>query len=418
MASIPEVALPKLSSNGGESNTTGQPANQLSSADVLTDEMLSRFESRVATYDRENRFFDQDFEELRAAKYLVLPVPKEFGGAGLSLAEMCRQQRRLAYYAPATALAVNMHVYWLGIAADLWRRGDTSLEWMLRDAAAGEIFAAGHAESGNDIPVLLSTSKAERVEGGYRFTGRKQFGSLTPVWTRFGLHGMDTSDPEHPKIVHAFMPRDNSGYIIKETWDVLGMRATRSDDTVLENAFIPDRYLARVVPAGGAGVDAFVLSIFAWALMGFANVYFGLARRALDKSIASAKSKGSLALSRTMAYHPEVQHAVAQMVIDLESVGPHIDRIAEDWSNGVDYGAEWPMKIFAAKYRAVEASWRVVDTGLDIVGGHGIFRSAGYERLLRDARLGRIHPANSFLTHEVVGKTALGIGLDEQPRWG
>ena len=418
MASIPEVALPKLSSNGGESNTTGQPANQLSSADVLTDEMLSRFESRVATYDRENRFFDQDFEELRAAKYLVLPVPKEFGGCGLSLAEMCRQQRRLAYYAPATALAVNMHLYWIGIAADLWRRGDTSLEWMLRDAAAGEIFAAGHAESGNDIPVLLSTSKAERVEGGYRFTGRKQFGSLTPVWTRFGLHGMDTSDPEHPKIVHAFMPRDNSGYIIKETWDVLGMRATRSDDTVLENAFIPDRYVARVVPAGGAGIDAFVLSIFAWALMGFANVYYGLARRALDKSIASAKSKGSLALTRTMAYHPEVQHAIAQMVIDLESAGPHIDRVAEDWSNGVDHGAEWPMKIFAAKYCAVGASWRVVDTGLDIVGGHGIFRSAGYERLLRDARLGRIHPANSFLTHEVVGKTALGIGLDEQPRWG
>ena len=418
MASIPEVALPKLSSNGGESTATGQPANQPSLENVLSDEMLSRFESRVATYDRENRFFDQDFEELRAAKYLVLPVPKEFGGAGLSLAEMCRQQRRLAYYAPATALAVNMHVYWLGIAADLWRRGDTSLEWMLREAAAGEIFAAGHAESGNDIPVLLSTSKAERVDGGYRFTGRKQFGSLTPVWTRFGLHGMDTSDPEHPKIVHAFMPRDNGGYIIKETWDVLGMRATRSDDTVLENAFIPDRYVARVVPAGGAGVDAFVLSVFAWALMGFANVYYGLARRALDKSIASAKSKGSLALTRTMAYHPEVQHAVAQMVIDLESVGPHIDRIAEDWSNGVDYGAEWPMKIFAAKYRAVEASWRVVDTGLDIVGGHGIFRSAGYERLLRDARLGRIDPANSFLTHEVVGKTALGIGLDEQPRWG
>lgn len=412
MATIPEATLPKLSCNGGESTATGQPAH------VLTDEMLSRFESRVATYDRENRFFDQDFEELRAAKYLVLPVPKEFGGAGLSLAEMCREQRRLAYYAPATALAVNMHLYWVGIAADLWRRGDTTLEWILRDAAAGEVFAAGHAESGNDIPVLLSTSKAERVEGGYRFTGRKQFGSLTPVWTRFGLHGMDTSDPEHPKIVHAFMPRDNSGYIIKETWDVLGMRATRSDDTVLENAFIPDRYVARVVPAGGAGIDAFVLSIFAWALMGFANVYYGLARRALDKSIASAKSKGSLALSRSMAYHPEVQHAIAQMVIDLESVGPHIERVAEDWSSGVDHGAEWPMKIFAAKYRAVEASWRVVDTGLDIVGGHGIFRSAGYERLLRDARLGRIHPANSFLTHEVVAKTALGISLDEQPRWG
>ncbi|MGH9551934.1 MAG: acyl-CoA dehydrogenase family protein, partial [Terriglobales bacterium] len=124
---------------------------------VLSEEMLARFASRAAAYDRENRFIDEDFEELRAAKYLLLPLPSEFGGAGMTLAEVCREQRRLAYHAPATALAVNMHLYWLGVAADLWRRGDASLEWILREAAAGEIFAAGHAESGNDIPVLLST---------------------------------------------------------------------------------------------------------------------------------------------------------------------------------------------------------------------------------------------------------------------
>ena len=85
----------------------------------------------------------------------------------MTLAEVCREQRRLAYYAPATALAVNMHLYWIGVAADLWRQGDVSLEWILREAAGGEIFAAGHAESGNDVPVLLSTSKAERVDGGW-----------------------------------------------------------------------------------------------------------------------------------------------------------------------------------------------------------------------------------------------------------
>jgi alkylation response protein AidB-like acyl-CoA dehydrogenase len=395
------------------STSTAAPRQQ-----VLTDEMLSRFAARAAAYDRENRFFQEDFEELRAAKYLTLPLPSEFGGPGMTLAEVCREQRRLAYYAPATALAVNMHLYWIGIAADLWRRGDHSLEWLLREAGSGEIFAAGHAESGNDVPVLLSTTKAERVDGGYRFTGRKQFGSLTPVWTRLGLHGMDVSDPTQPKVVHAFMPRDTSGYVIKETWDVLGMRATRSDDTLLENVFIPDRYVARVVPAGGAGIDSFVLGIFAWALMGFGNVYYGLAKRALEHTLSAVKTKGSLALSRSMAYHPEVQHALAEMVIELESIGPHLESVAEDWSRGVDHGAQWPSKIFAAKYRAVEGSWRVVDRGLDVSGGAGIFRSVGYERLLRDARLGRIHPASSFLTHEVVAKTALGISLDEQPRWG
>lgn len=391
---------------------------QGSSESLLSDEMLARFASRAAAYDRENRFFQEDFDELRAAKYLLMPVPRQFGGAGMTLAEVCREQRRLAYHAPATALAVNMHLYWVGIAADLWRGGDHSLEWLLREAAAGEVFAAGHAESGNDIPVLLSTTKAERVDGGYRFTGRKQFGSLTPVWTRLGLHGMDLSDPKQPKIIHAFMPRDTAGYVIKETWDVLGMRATRSDDTILENVLIPDRYVARVVPAGGAGIDRFVLGIFGWALLGFGNIYFALANRALDLTVASAKKKASLALSRAMAYHPEVQHAIAEMAIELESIGPHLESVAQDWSNGVDHSAAWPAKIFAAKYRAVEGSWRVIDLGLDVMGGGGIFRSVGYERLVRDARLGRIHPANSFLAHEVIAKTMLGISLDEHPRWG
>lgn len=385
---------------------------------LLGDEMLARFASRAAAYDRENRFFQEDFDELRAAKYLLMPVPTQFGGGGMTLADVCCEQRRLAYHAPATALAVNMHLYWVGIAADLWRGGDRSLEWLLREAAAGEVFAAGHAESGNDVPILLSTTKAERVEGGYRFTGRKQFGSLTPVWTRFGLHGMDISDPKQPKVVHAFMPRDTAGYVIKETWDTLGMRATRSDDTILENVFVPDRYVARVVPAGGAGVDAFILGIFAWGLLGFGNIYYGLAKRALDLAVASTKKKTSLALSRSMAYHPEVQHAVADMAIELESIGPQLESVAQDWSNGVDHGAAWPAKIFAAKYRAVEGSWRVIDLGLDVMGGGGIFRSVGYERLVRDARLGRIHPANSFLAHEVIAKTMLGISLDEQPRWG
>ncbi len=415
-------SAPDTTVSSNSSGSDGSPIHAVSLTrpvkPVLTEEMLARFSSRAPACDLENRFVDEDFEELRAAKYLLLPLPSEFGGAGMTLAQVCREQRRLAYHAPATALAVNMHLYWLGVAADLWRRGDASLEWILREAAAGEIFAAGHAESGNDIPVLLSTTKAERVEGGYRFTGHKHFGSLTPVWTRFGLHGMDTSNPDQPKIVHAFMPRDTTGYTIKKTWDVLGMRATRSDETVLENVFVPDRYIARVVPPGGAGVDSFVLAVFAWALMGFGNVYYGLARRALDQSIAAIKNKGSLGLTRSMAYHPEVQHAIADMVIELESIGPHLESVAEDWSNGVDHGAAWPAKIFAAKYRAVEGSWRVVDLGLDVTGGLGIFRSAGYERLIRDARLGRIHPANSFLTHEVVAKTALGISLDEQPRWG
>ena len=385
---------------------------------VLTDQILVRCLDRAERYDKENAFFTEDFNELRDAGYLLLSVPTEFGGRGLTLEEVVREQRRLAYYAAPTALAIHMHLYWCGVAADLWRAGDDSLQWVLEEAARGHVFAAAHGESGNDLPALLSTSVAERVDGGYRFTGHKSFGSLTPVWTYLGLHGMDRSDPAHPKVVHAFMPRNTEGYAIRETWDSVGMRATRSDDTILDGAFVPDRYIARVVPAGAAGLDAFVLNIFGWGLLGFGNVYCGMARRALDLTIDALKKKKSLAVTRSMAYHPEVQHRVAQMGLELEAIEPHLDRIAHDWSTGVDYGALWPMKIMAAKYHAVEGAWRVVDTALDLAGGYGVLRRAGLERLWRDARLGRIHPGNSMLTHEIVAKSLLGIDLDERPRWG
>ena len=119
-----------------------------------------------------------------------------------------------------------------------------------------------------------------------------------------------------------------------------------------------------------------------------------------------------------MAYHPGVQHQVAEMRIALEAVQAHLDRTCDDWSSGVDHGMEWPLKIVACKYAVVNQAWSVVDAAFDLTGGAGIFKRSRFEQLFRDARLGRIHPGNSLLTHELVGKMSLGINPDEQPRWG
>jgi alkylation response protein AidB-like acyl-CoA dehydrogenase len=388
------------------------------SQSILSDALLEACRSRAAGYDRDNRFCQEDFDELKAAGYLNMSLPKEFGGLGFTLAQAGRETRRLAHYAPATALCLNMHHYWVGTAADVWRSGDKSVEWILQDASAGEVFAAGHAESGNETTLFSSTTKAERVQGGYKLTGRKSFGSLSPVWTRLGLHGLDTSDPSAPKVVHGFLDRSTPGVTIKETWDVMGMRATRSDDTVLDGAFVPDSRIVRVAPAGMAGADLFVLSIFAWALMGFANVYYGLAERMLDLAVDHAKGKTSTGLTRSMAYHPEVQRGVADMKMELEAIGAHIESVTNDWSNGVDHGMAWPIKIVSAKYHAVESAFRIADKALDVSGGFGMFKKSEMERLFRDARCGRFHPANSSLSHELIGKMTLGINPDETPRWG
>jgi alkylation response protein AidB-like acyl-CoA dehydrogenase len=382
----------------------------------LPTDMLERFRDRAGDLDRTNTYFHDDLTELREAGYLAAAVPVHLGGWGLDLADVAASQRRVARYAPATALAMTMHSYWIGAAAELERAGDSSQRWILEAAVDGEVIAAGHAESGNDIPVLLSTCVAERVEGGYRLTGRKQFGSNGPAWAWLGAHAIDPDDPDGPQTVHAFVERTSPGVTVMETWDTLGMRPTQSHDTVLDSVFVPDARIGRVVPAGDAS-DPYLVAMTMWALPLIASVYLGIAERALEVAVRSATRKTSIAIERgAYAYNPMVQHQIAEMYLELDAATATVERFVDDWVAGADHGDAWVAKVYSMKWRAVEAAKRVVDVALDVAGGAGMFRGNELERLYRDVRCGGFHPGNDAITHEMVGKSVLGI-IAEQPRW-
>ena len=134
------------------------------------------------------------------------------------------------------------------------------------------------------------------------------------------------------------------------------------------------------MPAGFAGAGMFHVALFAWALLGFAAVYSSIARRAYDETVAGLQRRTSMTLTRSMAYHPEVQHQVAEMRIHLEAMTAHLDRLCDDWSNGVDHGVDWVTKIVACKYDVVTRAFAVVDAALDLTGGSGIFKRSASSR--------------------------------------
>ena len=378
---------------------------------VLDEAVLARCRERAGTYDRENRFFDEDLDELVEASYLGAPLPATFGGGGATVADMVRAQRRLGAFAPATALATTMHLYIAGAAATLHGIGDHSLDWLLEAIGSGEIIASGHAETGNDLPILLSTTTATRVPGGYRVAGRKRFGSLGPVWTRLGIHAMDA---DAGRVVHAFVPRDAPGVHVQDRWDAVGMRASQSYDTVLDDVFVPDAQVARVLPAGDP-TDPFFGAMSAWAFLLIGAVYLGIADRALELAVQGARTKTSIAIERaTLAHHPEVQHAVADMFVDLLTAGTLLDATAA--ACVADPTApDLPPRLVAAKQVAVDAAKRVVDHAQEVVGGTSIVTGTELERLFRDVRCGWFNGMNGFLSTETIGKTVLGVA--PRPRW-
>lgn len=384
---------------------------------VIDEALLESFRGRAAGFDEAGRFPHEDVTDLRRIGWLTAAAPEHVGGLGLDLATLAAEQRRLARYAPATALATSMHHYWVGLAATLDAVGHPFGARMLGWVTDGEILASGHAEVGNDVPIALSTTRAERVSGGWRLHGRKQFGSLGPVWQRLGFHAMDTSDAARPKIVHGFVARDTPGVTVVDTWDAQGMRATESHDTVLDGAFVPDENVLCVVPAGPP-TDPVLGAMLVWALTLISNVYVGIAERALDLAVEHARHRTSIAIPNggAFAHHPLVQQQVAHMHLELDAARAVVDRLARDWVEGVDHGARWPVQVFAAKWRAATAAMTVVDAACDVVGGSSFRRGAELERLSRDVRAARFHPGTDAFTHETIGKALLDVDSSE-PRW-
>jgi alkylation response protein AidB-like acyl-CoA dehydrogenase len=396
--------------------TVIEPATSRADADILGEDMLARFRSRASIHDVAGTLPADDLDELRTAGWLSAPVPVEQGGLGLDLAAVARGQRRIARFAPATALSTSMHLYWAGLGADLARFGHPFGQRILGWVASGEVLASGHGEAGNDIPLALSTTQAERVQGGWRLHGRKLFGSLGPAWDRMGFHAMDPTSEAGPVVVHGFVSRRAAGVDVVPTWDAQGMRATESHDTVLDGAFVADADVLAVVPAGPSD-DPAVGVMAVWALTLISNVYVGIAERVTELAIEHANRATSIGLGGgTIAHHPLVQRQVAEMHLELAAARTQVERLADDWVGGADHGAAWPVHVFAAKWRAATAAMRVTELACDVVGGSSFRRGHELERLSRDVRAARFHPGSDSFTHEMIGKALLRVD-PAGPRW-
>ncbi|MDL5486111.1 acyl-CoA dehydrogenase family protein [Microbacterium wangruii] len=380
-------------------------------ASVLDDALLERIRARAAAHDRHNTFPDDDLADLRAAGYLAVLAPAENGGGGLQLAEVSLLQQRLATAAPATALAVNMHLVWTGVAKVLRDRGIRDLDHVLEGAVAGEVYAFGISEAGNDLVLFGSDTVAEPLpDGGYAFTGTKIFTSLAPVWTQLGLHGLDTSSPDAPRLVYAFVPRteEAAGRVVtRDDWDTVGMRGTQSRTTELHGAVAPaDRIGRRLAP--GPSPDPLVFAIFSVFELLLASVYTGIARRAIDVAVDTAGRRRSKKTGRAYSQDPDIRRRVAEMGIAYDALPPQLHVLCTDVDRQADHGARWFSLLSGVKHRAVTMAKEVVDQAVLVGGGSSYFASAELGRLYRDVLAGLFHPSDPESAHATAATAWLG----------
>ena len=262
------------------------------------------------------------------------------------------------------------------------------------------------AEPGDPI-LMSSTTTARQVDGGYRVTGKKIFGTESAVCTEFSTRAL-VDDPERGQTVIFFrLPRDVEGMTVKQTWDVMGMRATQSNDFELDDVFVPEEAVFHRYPANH--FDGTMLkTVWGWAMPTFGAVYLGIGAGALELA-------RGLAIKMKKSDSVQVQHLFAEMEVLLETARAVLHRHAHEMETAALY-ADLPVqegmaKAVLAKYVATNIACAIVDRALHVVGGAGYFRRFPLERMYRDVRAGPIMPYNNLEAHELFGRTSLGIEI-------
>jgi alkylation response protein AidB-like acyl-CoA dehydrogenase len=374
----------------------------------LAGRLADEFSERAGEHDRDGSFPFENYERMREEGFLGLTVPEELGGMGAGLLDLILAQERLAAGDGSTALAVNMHVSPIGQLASLWRvSGDERLADVLRRAADGRlVYASMSAEPGDPI-LMNSTTTARPVDGGYRVTGKKIFGTESAVCTEFSTRALVDDPDDGPTVIFFRLPRDVEGMTVKETWDVMGMRATQSNDFELDDVFVPEEAVFHRYPANH--FDGTMLkTVWGWAMPTFGAVYLGIGAGAMMFA-------QELTHKMKKADNPEVQHLFAEMEVLLETARAVLYRHAHEMETGALYTdltvQEGMAKAVLTKYVATNNACAIVDRAFHVVGGAGYFRRFPLERMYRDVRAGPIMPYNNLEAHDLFGRTSLGIEI-------
>ena len=372
--------------------------------------MLEQFRARAAGYDAENVFFDEDLAALKATGYLAAVVPEGLGGSGLSLEELVIAQRRLAAHAPATALGVNMHLVWVQVARFLHDRASGAggaggnLNWVLREAVQGEVFAFGISEAGNDAVLMDARSSATpHSDGGYEVTGTKIFTTLSPVWTRLGVHARCEVPGLDPQLVFGFVRRDRadnanliSGSISHPgTWNPLGMRATQSYTTQLSGVRISEADIAATItPFDGS--DPLILAIFSSFSILTAAVYAGIADRALELATDAANrvvpQLGGPDAPRLE--DPDTAAKLSDAVLAHRRSLDVLTLLARDVDERRSRD-DWFLALADARNQVTDEARAAVDLAMRLVGARGFQADSELARLYRDVLAGLFHPSSS-----------------------
>lgn len=287
-------------------------------------ELSIKFSKRAALYDKEGEFPFENFKELKSAGFLKLTVPAQFGGDEISLYEFLLIQEAIARGDGPTALSLGWHLGFFMNQALTGSWPEKPFAKVCSEAVTkGILINSVHSEQKTGSPARggKPETAAEKKGGKWVISGRKNFASMAPALDYFII---TATLNETGEVAEFLVPKEADGISIIETWDTLGMRATRSDDVSFNHVILDDDCLVKVRKGETKGFPQ------AW-LLHIPACYLGIAASARDYCIEFAKTYQPNSLDRPIGELPDVRRRIGEMEIKLSAAHHYLYSVAARW---------------------------------------------------------------------------------------
>jgi alkylation response protein AidB-like acyl-CoA dehydrogenase len=338
-----------------------------------------------ANYMDEGDCLLANLDDLKKENFLALTVPKEYGGAGLNLYEFLLVQEILAQGDGATALSIGWHLGCILENAESRNWNEETFKKLCEKIVRSKAlinFAATEKATGSPSRGGMPTTKAIKIGNKWRITGAKAFTSMAVVLD----YSLVTAQIEHSGRRGLFLiDHQLDGVMVKETWDSIAMRGTKSDDLILRDVFIEE---AALINEEGDGIKSLPKG---WYLQ-IPAVYIGIATAASNYSVSFAKEYSPNTLPGPIKEVPEVQRKVGEMELELFKSRELLYSIAQKWINKAEGREAMAHELAAIKHIATNSANTVVDLAMRIVGARSLSEKNPLQRYFRDVRAGLHNP--------------------------
>lgn len=352
----------------------------------------------AAELDREQKYPWTIIEALKKANLMGIWVPKEYGGQGAGLLNLCLVVEEISKACGGVGVAYAVNA--LGsFPIILGGTEEQKKKWLPFIASGEKLVAFGLSEKDAGSDAASMKTKAEKDGNFYVLNGAKKWntnGGAADIYTIYCVTDPSRGTRGASGII---VEKGTEGFIIGKEEDKMGIRCVSVHELEFKNCRVPAENL--LGGKEGIGFSNAMMTLDK-ARPGVAAQAVGLAQGAFDLAMDYAKKRKQF--GQSIVSNQGIQWMFADMATQIEAARHLVYTVAR----AVDAGAKGISKISAmAKLFATDMAMKVTTDCVQIFGGYGYVKDYPIEKYMRDAKITQIYEGTNQIQRIVIARSLL-----------